>query len=62
MLDWIYVAESTHTTEPEKIEPTFHMKAYTATELYKEVISNSLIIELCLNFGTGYQIKLKLIL
>ena len=41
MLDWIYVAESTHTTEPEKIEPDFHMKAYTATELYKEVISNS---------------------
>ena len=39
-----YVAESKHTTEPEKREIAPHTKTYTPTELYEEVVSNYFIL------------------
>ena len=40
MCAWIYVANITHTTDPDKRDLATHMKTYNPTEIDEEVVSN----------------------
>ena len=41
MCAWIYVADSTHTTEPKNREHYNNMTTYSPTKLDEDVVSNS---------------------